>query len=239
MRTWQRWAVVVIFAVAMAWVEAAVVVYLRTMVGRIQPYQAEPLRQPANLGSTEVVREAATLVMLAAVGWLAGRTWRSRLGYALVAFGVWDILYYVWLRVISGWPQSLWDWDVLFLLPLPWWGPVLAPMLISGLMIVGGTLVSTFEAESRSIWPGRPAGVVGLGGAALALYVFMADTLRAVASGQRDLRNVLPARFDWPLFLLALALLAAPIVDTCLRLYRRRPTQAASPSTAGTDGGAK
>ena len=87
MRNWQRWAVVLLFAAAMAWVEAAVVVDLRTLVNRIQPYQADPLPQSANLGQTELVREAATLVMLATVGYLAGHTWRSRLGYALVAGG--------------------------------------------------------------------------------------------------------------------------------------------------------
>ena len=72
----------------------------------------------------------------------AGRTWRARLGYAAIAFGSWDILYYVFLRIISGWPASLFDWDILFLLPLPWWGPVLAPVCIASLMIVWGTLVT-------------------------------------------------------------------------------------------------
>jgi len=66
----------------------------------------------------------------------------GRLGYAAIAFGSWDILYYVFLRIISGWPASLFDWDILFLLPLPWWGPVLAPVCIASLMIVWGTLVT-------------------------------------------------------------------------------------------------
>ena len=75
--------------------------------------------------------------MLAAVGMLAGRTRHARVGYTAIAFGVWDIVYYVFLRLIGGWPRSLLDWDVLFLLPLPWWGPVLAPVFIAMLMIVG------------------------------------------------------------------------------------------------------
>ena len=75
------------------------------------------------------MREAATLVMLLAVGMLAGADVAPRLGYTAIAFGVWDIFYYVFLRVIGGWPRSLFDWDILFLLPLPWWGPVLAPVL--------------------------------------------------------------------------------------------------------------
>ncbi len=63
----------------------------------------------------------------------------------VVAFGVWDIFYYVFLKVMCDWPRSLFDWDILFLLPLPWWGPVLAPVSIALLMIVWGTLASQFE----------------------------------------------------------------------------------------------
>ena len=28
----------------------------------------------------------------------------------------------------AGWPETVLDWDILFLLPLPWWGPVIAPV---------------------------------------------------------------------------------------------------------------
>lgn len=235
MQPWKRWAVVVLFAAAMAWVEAAVVVDLRTLVDRMQPYQTNPLPSSANLGQTELVREAATLVMLGAVGWLAGRTWRSRLGLALVAFGVWDILYYVWLRVICGWPHTLLDWDLLFLLPLPWWGPVLAPMLISGLMILGGTAVGIFDTEENQIWPGRRAWALNLGGVGLALYVFMADAVQAALGQGGAVRSVLPERFNWPLFGLALALLAAPIAAASLQFSRRPPILAGRPALLSGD----
>ena len=85
----------------------------------------------------ELTREFATMIMLFAVGFLAGRTWRTRIGYAAIAFGVWDIFYYVFLKIMCGWPHSVLDWDVLFLLPMPWWGPVLAPVLISLLIFSG------------------------------------------------------------------------------------------------------
>jgi len=137
-----RWATVVVFAIAMAWVEAASVFYIRALVDRIEPYQANPLPMNGALGTVELCREAATLVMIAALGLLAGRSWRRRAGYAAVAFGVWDIFYYVFLRLISGWPRTLLDWDILFLLPLPWWGPVLAPISIALVMIVWGTLAT-------------------------------------------------------------------------------------------------
>jgi hypothetical protein len=126
-----RWLVVVAFAIAMAWVEAASVYYLRVLVDRVNPYQANPLPMRGALGQVELVREAATLVMLATLGMLAGRTRRARLGYAAIAFGIWDIFYYVFLRLIGDWPKSLLDWDILFLLPVPWWGPVLAPVSIA------------------------------------------------------------------------------------------------------------
>ena len=121
-----RWMVVVVFAVAMAWLESATVYYLRLLVDRLEPYQANPLPMSGAVGQVELVREAATLLMLLTVGMLAGRTWQARLGYTAVAFGVWDIFYYVFLRRLRL-AESLLDWDVLFLLPLPWWGPVIAP----------------------------------------------------------------------------------------------------------------
>src|SRR3972149_11367985 len=171
MRERARWFIVLIFAAAMAWMESATVDYLRALVGRIEPHQANPLPVSVGLGQTEIIREAATLIMLLTVGLLAGRTWRSRLGYTLIAFGAWDIFYYVFLAVITGWPQSIMDWDVLFLIPLPWWGPVIAPASIAALMILGGTLVTQFDQPDQLVWPSRRAWALNLIGVLLALYV--------------------------------------------------------------------
>ena len=219
---WPRWFVVVLFAVAMAWVEAAVVLYLRTLVGRLDPYQAHPLPVAGTLGSAELIREAATLVMLGAVGWLAGRTWRSRLAYAVVAFGVWDIGYYVFLRPLTGWPRSLLDWDILFLLPLPWWGPVLAPVLIACLMIIGGSLVVFHDVPGVPFWPRRSLLALNAAGSVLALYVFMADALGVVGQGEEALRHLLPVRFNWPLYAVAWVMMAAPVAELAARAIRQR-----------------
>ena len=202
-----RWAIVMAFAIAMAWVESASVFYIRALVGRIEPYQANPLPMHGALGNVELWREAATLVMLATLGLLAGRTWRRRAGYAALAFGVWDIFYYVFLRLISGWPRTVLDWDILFLLPLPWWGPVLAPVSIAVVMIVWGTLVTQSEevaAGSRRAW------ALGWAGIVLALAVFMADAWRALPNGRQAVMEVLPTAFNWPLFWVALLLMASP-----------------------------
>jgi hypothetical protein len=216
-----RWLVVVVFAIGMAWVEAASVHYLRVLVDRTDPYQVNPLPFRDGLGQVELVREAATLVMLLALGVLAGRTRPTQAGYTAVAFGVWDIFYYVFLRMIGDWPRSLLDWDILFLLPLPWWGPVLAPVLIASLMIVGGTLVTQSAVRrpatflTRTLW--RLNGI----GIALALYVFMADSLRAVQDGL-DVTKTMPQAFNWPVYWVAFALMAAPVVHTGWRI-RARP----------------
>ena len=224
MKQGKRWLTVAAFAVAMAWVESAVVFYLRTLSDRIDPYQTEPLPPVAGLASVELIREAATLIMLFTVGMLAGKSWRSRWGYAAIAFGIWDIFYYLFLCVICHWPNSLLDWDVLFLLPLPWWGPVIAPVLIATLMIVWGTLATQWEHHyRRSFRTEWRAWSLNFTGILVALYVFMEDALRVANRGEDALRMMLPTRFDWWLFAIALALMAAPIVHCGRQLWQRRP----------------
>src|SRR5258705_2214339 len=187
-----RWAIVMTFAIAMAWVEAASVAYIRALVDRIEPYQADPLpleTMSGALGTVELWREAATLVMIATLGVLAARTWRVRAGYAALAFGAWDIFYYVCLRLISGSPRTLLDWDILFLLPLPWWGPVLAPVSIALVMILWGTLATQSDdgtTDARWAWGLACVGIV------LALAVFMIDASRALPDGRDPVLQALP-----------------------------------------------
>jgi hypothetical protein len=207
---------------AMAWVEAAVVFYLRSMIDRIEPYQHNPLPDIGGFASVELPREFATLVMLFAVGFLAGRTWRARIGYAVIAFGVWDIFYYIFLKMMCGWPHTLLDWDVLFLLPLPWWGPVIAPVLISLLMILWGTFASQFERTHTLALSNWRAWILNFAGVALALYVFMADSIAASHHGLDAIRSVLPEKFNWPAFGVALALMSAPVMQTGRQLLTRR-----------------
>ena len=212
-----QWLGVVFFAVAMAWVESVVVLYLRSLSQEFDPYEPVQLPLGANILRAEMVREAATLLMLGSVGWLAGQTWRSRVALAIVAFGTWDIFYYVFLVPLTGWPRSLLDWDILFLLPLPWWGPVLAPALIACVMIAGGTLVALRDSPEQPICPSRYPSLAALVGGTLALYVFMEDALRVLPEGVERFLDLRPERFDWPLFLLALVFLSAPVVELAWR----------------------
>ncbi|MEW6247123.1 MAG: hypothetical protein AB1555_10480 [Nitrospirota bacterium] len=221
MDTRPRWIMLALYTAGMAWAESATVFYLRTLVGRVDPYRPHPIPVRADLLWVEFVREAATLVMLAAVAWLAGRTSRSRFGCFLIAFGIWDILYYVFLHVISGWPRSPLDWDILFLIPLPWWGPVLAPATIALVMIAGGTLLCRAEQVEPALRPRRWTWGLSLFGVALALYVFMADAISVAAEGMEAINTVRPVGFNWPLFLLAVVAMTAPFIDLAGRLHVR------------------
>jgi hypothetical protein len=226
------WFVVVLFAVGMAWVEAASVYYLRLLVDRVVPYQANPLPVAGPLGAVEMVREAATLVMLLTVGMLAGRTWPVRLGYSAIAFGVWDILYYVFLAVMTGWPTSVLDWDILFLLPLPWWGPVIAPVSIAMLMIALGSFVTQSSDHARATsFTWISWNLSGLG-TLLALYAFMADAIHALPQGREAIMQLLPTDFSWLLFCLAFMLMAAPALEIG---WKWRARQRLSPGGAAAE----
>ncbi len=207
MRQSGKLAWVAVFAFAMAYVEAASVVYLRRIYDitdlfrDVAPY--DRVLSPVELG-----REAATLIMLAAVGWAVGRTWQSRVGFAFFAFGVWDIFYYVWLRLLIGWPTSLLDPDILFLIPLPWWGPVLSPILIALLAVAGGAAAIAQEDRGRTISLGIPEWASLALGAAAVLYAFMADALAILPAGAEALSALRPTPFRWPIYVAGLALMA-------------------------------
>ena len=135
------------FAAAMGWLEGVVVVYIRGLLGAPHgPLALAPGDVMLRFGRipwllpTEQTREAATLVMLAAVAWLSARHARGRFGALLVIFGVWDIAYYAALYALLGWPPSLATMDVLFLIPPgPWWHqPVWVPLLIASAMVATG-----------------------------------------------------------------------------------------------------
>jgi len=164
--SWRRLAAIAIFAVAFGFVEAAVVVYLRAAVGLLPGYrgtfselrhssesyhQEQSLSQfPQSLLTIEMVREAATMVMLMAVALLAGSRASARWVAFLWVFALWDLSYYAGLWASVRWPASLADLDVLFLIPVPWIAPVWFPLLVSGLTVLAIALCSRGQAVSSS-----------------------------------------------------------------------------------------
>jgi len=128
----------VVFAVSMAFVEAAVVVYLRMVLGEGPVFPMKDI--PLLLLVMEIGREAATIVMLLTIPFLSFRGGARRMGGFLLLFAVWDVFYYLWLHVTIGWPAGIFDWDVLFLIPLPWVGPVWSVLLLCAGMLAFSVL---------------------------------------------------------------------------------------------------
>jgi len=160
-----------IFGIGFGYVEAAVVSYLRALIKFHQNYSISHYKVWLNLGfitfvqpersiflsrriaDIEVGREAMTIVMLVAVAYLASRVWSQRCGAFLILFACWDISYYGWLRVLDGWPPSLFTRDVFFLIPVTWIGPVLTPLIICSVMIVAGIWLYRDQTLTRRAHP--------------------------------------------------------------------------------------
>ena len=201
-------AALFLFGISFGYVEAAVVAYLRAIYDPIrqhlhpgrEPHDLFPLISPQQLAGAgpensrrlviEIGREAATMAMLGSIALACGQTFYQSVAAFAVAFGVWDISFYVFLRLMIQWPESLRTWDILFLIPLPWIGPVWAPVLVAATMIVCGLM---------------SLGWGGLRLSALSWLAIMAGALVIILAFVWDFRNIasggLPNAFNWPLFL--------------------------------------
>lgn len=218
----KRIPLVIVWAISFAFVESAVVEYLRALYYPLAEggfnfpvWTLEQLRLKGEDHYLRLIiefgRELATLIMLGCVGVMAANNRREALAHFMIAFGVWDIFYYIWLKLFLDWPAEIMAWDLLFLVPVPWVSPVLAPILISIALIGSGFIVLYFEDS----------------GFPLALYwrdwiVITTGGLIVIVSFCWDYRNImeggLPGPFNWPLFLLGLTLSSAAFACA---LYRR------------------
>jgi hypothetical protein len=227
----QRFFWLAVFAVAMGFLEGIVVVYLREL------YYPDGFAFPLKLMSPELVkiewiREVATLVMLAGVGIITGRNGLQRLFYAIFAFGVWDIFFYAALKLLIGWPASLLTWDLLFLIPVSWLGPVLAPVLNSVTMIVMALLLIGRQERGFYIKVSISDWVLILGGALTILYTYLISYTRlliesgAIAAKNSPeaeerlinmITNYIPESYKWPLFIVGEVLILAATANILIR----------------------
>jgi hypothetical protein len=195
----------VLFGISFGYVEASVVIYLRALYEPLrQNIRARPpdelfplitLDQLQSAGpqhsrrlAIELGREAATLVMLASVALAVAANVRQWVAAFLIAFGVWDIAFYAFLKLLIAWPASLLTWDLLFLLPVPWVGPVLAPVLVSLSMIVCGWI-----AFRRPIHLRRAHWLAIIAGGGVIVLSFIWDYRNSVTGG-------MPNPFAWGIF---------------------------------------
>jgi hypothetical protein len=83
---------------------------------------------------------------------------------------------YAGLRLVSGWPEALGTWDILFLIPSPWVAPIWAPITITiaSLFMIGGTYLYWTADRARRY---RPADIgVLLAAAGLTLAALLAGS---------------------------------------------------------------
>jgi len=197
-----------IFSIAMGFLETAVVIYIREM------YYPDGFKFPLqdikkNIIIVELWRELATIIMLAAIGFLAGRTKAQRFVFFIFSFGIWDIFYYVFLKIFLDWPVSLFTWDILFLLPVPWIGPVLAPCLVSLSFIALTFLVLWLESKGFEVKFKLKHYFVLFLGCLVIVSSFTLDYIQLLVFGQTNLapekmlvlfKHYEPISFDWWLF---------------------------------------
>jgi hypothetical protein len=215
---WCRLAVAVVFSIAFAYIESAVVVYLRAIFHPdgftfpLQAFDLTPLGRRLLL--TEIGREAATLVLIVTGACLFGRNRHERAAYFLAIFAIWDIFYYVWLKVLLDWPASLMDWDVLFLIPTLWASAVLYPVLVSLLMFAFAVAILHRCASARPVTVKRSDWLAWLAGAVIIIVSFCLGGRHATEPDYREY-------FYGPVFVVGYAIAAA----ACLRCVARGPAE--------------
>ncbi len=185
---------VTLFAIAMGFLEAICVVYIREKLFSPGTDTQEIIAQLGHFG-IEHVREVCTIVMLLTVAWIAGFNARTRTAMFFLMFGIWDITYYIGLRVFTGWPASLLDWDCLFLIPDPWFSPVLAPVLISVYLVVSCVLLILREITASSLRLTRVVLSLQLVGFGLWYWSFLKDSDIIMTGGYSGVE------YSWLLFL--------------------------------------
>jgi hypothetical protein len=187
-----------LYAIAMAYVEAALVVHLRHLYYADNPLTIFPLRLLSHPDlAIELIREVATILMLVTVALLTERDIGRRFAAFVYTFGVWDLGYYGCLKLLIDWPQSWLEWDVLFLLPWPWFGPWITPAAIALLFTGWGAWVLLSERQPRFT---RSSISLFVGGAVLGLAAFLLPAVGLLPQGEVAFRGYQPEHFAWSLF---------------------------------------
>ena len=190
-----RLTTLTLFSIAFAYIEAVVVVYLRAIFypdGFSFPI-TNFLEMPGadTYLFIEVGREAATIVLILTASWLMVSNWRHRMAYFLIIFAIWDIFFYLWLKLLLNWPSSILDWDILFLIPITWASPVLAPLITSLTMLLIAALLLTSKTMKLTLL--RTAVLV-----ALVLIIIVLYCLAGLRITEPDYNSY----FSWPIFII-------------------------------------
>jgi len=188
-----------VFAICMAHVEASLVIHLRSIYYPGNPQEIFPLTLMTHRDlAIEIAREVATVLMILSLALLTAKGFIRVFAAFVYVFGLWDLFYYFWLKVMIGWPVSLLEWDVLFLIPWPWLGPWISPVLIALLFIVWGGWILYSPDETRFT---RRTTVMFLIGTLLALTAFLMPAIPLLLEGEEAFRGYQPGVFRWGIFI--------------------------------------
>jgi hypothetical protein len=227
------------FGISLGLLEAIVVVYLRELYF---PHGfGFPLRIiPEHILRIEMLRELSTLAILIAIAATATIKFIPRLAVFLFTFGVWDIFYYVFLKALLDWPQSFLTWDVLFLIPVTWVGPVLAPLICALTMIGLGLLFIMLDRKYENVRLGKSAWLLMAAGAALIFFSFIRDYAGIIITGgylqdltglasntsfQAVVASYVPSQFHWGLFAAGETLILLSALASCQNNAQTEATQ--------------
>lgn len=222
--------VVSLFSIAMGLLESAVVIYMREI---LYPegfgFPMSPVQPDMML--TELLREGATIIMLLGIGFLAGRNTSERFAWFLYSFAIWDIFYYVFLWLLIGWPPSLMTYDVLFLLPSTWIGPVITPLIVSLTMMAFALLILVVNRQEKDIKIPGISWLLLITGSVILILGFMWDysafimesmTIRDIWTLPKEqvlklATQYIPRKFNWFLFILGELVILSGILVFYLR----------------------
>ncbi len=218
--------VVSLFSIAMGFLETAVVVYLRELhfPGGFK-FPMAPIER--NIAVTELLRELATVIMLIGVGYMAGRNFASRFGWFLYSWAIWDIFYYVFLKLLLDWPESFLTYDVLFLIPVIWIGPVITPIFVSCLMILLAYFLIKFDFEKKDVYFSKIEWILFASGSNILIIGFAWDYGKFVIQNYSFSKiwvwptnnvlmnvsnNYIPQGFNWPIYFLGVIIIISGII---------------------------
>ncbi len=229
-----KYFTLLIFAAAMGILEAVVVVYLR------KKYYPDGFKFPLVIidpGTTvvELVRELCTLLMLGAISWLSGKSFVQKLAVFLFTFAVWDIFYYIGLKAFLDWPDSIMTWDLLFLIPIVWTGPVLAPVICSLIMIFMAFLFEGVVFRRQSL---KLTEFILIVSGALIIYIsftwdigmliirknYLSSFFKADKNEDflHELQNYVPDRFQWLIFCTGILIIVFANVLVIRRIQKHK-----------------
>lgn len=219
-----------LFSIAMGFMETAVVIDLREL------YYPKGFNFPLmpiapKIALTEFLREAATILMLAGIGILAGKNKMQRFAFFFYAFAIWDIFYYVFLKLLLDWPASMFTWDILFLIPVPWVGPVLAPCIVSLTMIALAAAIVILQEKGCNVTFRSKEFSLQILGCVIIIGSFIWDYVQSHQLSQiwtvsskeallKDMTSYIPHSYNWWIFWAGEAIIIYGIVLFIIRVKR-------------------